>query len=324
MMRIAVLLKDRCQPKKCSLECIHYCPPVRTGVDAIALGAKGKPVIAEDLCVGCGICVHKCPFEAIKIIGLPQELAGELVHQYGRMWWLDPGEPYVREYVARIVRDIVRRYDVDAIHFDDYFYPYPEKGVDFPDDDSYSRWNAGMSRDEWRRRNVDLLIWEVSRAIKEEKPNVRFGVSPFGIWRPKHPRRVRGLDAYAQIYADSRKWLQQGWVDYLTPQLYWGTTAPQQRFSDLLRWWRRENRLRIHLWPGLGAHRVANGRPNAFTADEIVDQINLIRRGTKDPGWILFTMNVLLRDRGGLTDKLEKLNARDVPIPKGPTASSRP
>ncbi len=245
----------------------------------------------------------------------------ELVHQYGRMWWLDPGEPYVREYIVRIIRDIVRRYDVDAIHFDDYFYPYPEKGVDFPDEQSYSRWNAGMSRDEWRRHNVDLLIWEVSRAIKEEKPNVRFGVSPFGIWRPRHPRRVRGLDAYAQIYADSRKWLQQGWVDYLTPQLYWGTTAPQQRFSELLRWWRRENRLRIHLWPGLGAHRVANGRPNAFTADEIVDQINLIRRGTKDPGWILFTANVLMRDRGGLTDKLEKLNARDVP---SPAASQHP
>ena len=83
-MRIAVLLKDRCQPKKCNTECIHYCPPVRTGVDAIAMGQKGKPVISEELCVGCGICVHKCPFEAIKIIGLPQELEGELVHQYGK------------------------------------------------------------------------------------------------------------------------------------------------------------------------------------------------------------------------------------------------
>ena len=83
-MRIAVLLKDRCQPKKCNLECIHYCPPVRTGVDAIAMGDKGKPVISEELCVGCGICIHKCPFEAIKIIGLPQELEGELVHQYGK------------------------------------------------------------------------------------------------------------------------------------------------------------------------------------------------------------------------------------------------
>jgi uncharacterized lipoprotein YddW (UPF0748 family) len=249
----------------------------------------------------------------------PQHIAlqhPEFVHQYGRMWWLDPGEPEVRAYIVRIVRDIVKRYDVDAIHFDDYFYPYPEKDVPFPDDESYAKWNGGLSRDEWRRENVNLLIMDVSRAIKEEKPRVWFGVSPFGIWRPKHPRHVRGLDAYAQIYADSKKWLQAGWVDYLTPQLYWGTQAPQQRFSELLRWWRRQNTLRIHLWPGLGAHRVANGRPNAFTADEIVDQINLIRRGTNDPGWILFTMNVLMRDRGGLADKLEKLNARDVPLPK--------
>lgn len=228
----------------------------------------------------------------------------EFVHQYGTMYWLDPGEPLVRDYVVRVVRDIVKRYDVDAIHFDDYFYPYPEKDVDFPDEASYAKWNDGMKRDDWRRQNVDLLILEVSRAIKEEKPNVKFGVSPFGIWRPHHPRHVRGLDAYAQIYADSRRWLQEGWVDYLAPQLYWPTTAPKQPFGELLRWWRRQNVAHLGLYPGLAATRI--GR--SFGAQEIVDQINLIRRRNDDPGWILFTMNVLMKDRDGITDKLEKMN----------------
>jgi uncharacterized lipoprotein YddW (UPF0748 family) len=235
----------------------------------------------------------------------------EYVHQYGKMYWLDPGEPEVRAYVVRIVRDIVQRYDVDAIHFDDYFYPYPENKVDFPDDTSYARWGNGMKRDAWRRQNVDQLIHDVSRAIKEEKPDVRFGVSPFGIWRPHKPRHVRGLDAYAQIYADSRKWLQEGWVDYLAPQLYWATTAPQQRFPELLRWWLHQDPKR-HVWPGLAITRV--GR--AFTTDEIVKQINFIRHRNADPGWILFTAGVLMHDRDGITDKLERLNDHDVPVPK--------
>ena len=253
------------------------------------------------------------PYRARHPLSIPQtspnhisRLHPEFVHAYGRFWWLDPGEPLVRGYVVNVVRDIVRRYDVDAIHFDDYFYPYPENGVDFPDADSFARYGAGMKLDDWRRQNVDLLIQEVSRTIHDEKPQVQFGVSPFGIWRPRNPRRVRGLDAYAQIYADSKKWMQQGWVDYLAPQLYWATTAPQQRFRDLLRWWRRQNRANVHIYPGLGAYRI--GRTKGFDSDEIVEQINLIRTRSKDPGWILFTANVLMRDRDGLTDKLERLN----------------
>lgn len=258
------------------------------------------------------------PYRTRHTLAIPQtspqhmsRLHPEFVHQYGTMYWLDPGEPEVRAYVVRIVRDIVRRYDVDAIHFDDYFYPYPEDNVDFPDDTSYARWGNGMKRDDWRRQNVDLLVHDVSRAIKEEKPNVKFGVSPFGIWRPHKPRHVRGLDAYAQIYADSRKWLQEGWVDYLSPQLYWATTAPQQRFPELLRWWLHQDPKR-HVWPGLAITRV--GR--AFTTDEIVKQINFIRHRNADPGWILFTAGVLMRDRDGITDKLERLNNHDVPVPK--------
>lgn len=240
----------------------------------------------------------------------------QFVHAYGRYYWLDPGEPAVREYVVSVVRDIVRRYDVDAIHFDDYFYPYPEGNVDFPDEESWRRHGGGLSRNDWRRKNVDDLVQQVSRAIEQEKPDVAFGISPFGIWRPRHPRSVRGLDAYDRIYADSRKWLQRGWVDYLSPQLYWAMSAPEQRFSDLLRWWRKQNRARRRIWPGLGAHRVASGRPNSFTADEIVNQIYRIRRERGVDGWILFSARVLMQDRGGLTDRLRELNGHRVPVPE--------
>ena len=237
----------------------------------------------------------------------------ELVYPYGRFYWLDPGAPEVQEYVVRVVRDIVRRYDVDAIHFDDYFYPYPENGIEFPDQATFLKHGRGLSLGDWRRKSVNDFIQQVARVIKEENPSAKFGISPFGIWRPGHPRSVRGLDAYERIYADSRKWMQSGWVDYLAPQLYWGRSAPQQRFDHLLRWWRRENRRRIAIYPGLGAHRVANGRPNAFTAGEIVSQIERIRRERGVGGWILFSARVLMQDRGGLTDRLAVINRAQRP-----------
>lgn len=241
----------------------------------------------------------------------------ELVRTYGSFLWMDPGEPAVRQRVVDVVRDIVRRYDVDGIHFDDYFYPYPEGGADFPDEQSWSRYGAGMERAEWRRRNVDDLIAEVSRAIKEERPGVLFGISPFGIWRPGHPRSVRGLDSYEQIYADSRKWLREGWVDYFTPQLYWARHAPQQRFTDLLRWWTEQNVHRRHIWPGLGAHRVANGRPNGWKADEIIAQIHEIRRRRgAATGYILFNAKVLMENRDRLADRLAEINGRDAAVPE--------
>ena len=243
----------------------------------------------------------------------------ELVRTYGSFLWMDPGEPAVRQRAVDVVRDIVRRYDVDGIHFDDYFYPYPENGADFPDEETWLRHGAGLDRAEWRRRNVDALIEEVARAIKQERPTVKFGISPFGIWRPGHPRSVRGLDSYEQIYADSRRWLREGWVDYFTPQLYWARSAPQQRFTDLLRWWTEQNVHRRHLWPGLGAHRVGSGRSNQWKADEIIAQIHEIRaRRGAATGYILFNARVLMQNRDRLADRLAEINERDVPVPPTP------
>ena len=172
----------------------------------------------------------------------------QLVRQYGKFLWLDPGEKQVQDYSLSVIMDVVKRYDVDGIHFDDYFYPYKEKDaagkeMDFPDDASWRRFGAGgkLSRDDWRRENVNRFIERVYTSIKSSKPWVKFGVSPFGIWRPGYPAQVKGFDSYAELYADSRKWLANGWVDYFAPQLYWSIDSPEQSFPALLRWWAVQN-----------------------------------------------------------------------------------
>lgn len=195
--------------------------------------------------------------------------APALVRRYGRYLWMDPGDPAVREAVRRVVVDIVRRYDVDGIHIDDYFYPYPERDaagrvIAFPDDSAWAAFRAGggmLDRADWRRQNVDALVLELSDAVHRTKPFVLFGVSPFGIWRPGHPPGVTGFDAYEAIYANSRRWLRRGWVDYLAPQLYWPIEQPGQSYPALLAWWAAQNPARRHLWPGLNASLAARMPP---------------------------------------------------------------
>ncbi|MCS7091569.1 MAG: family 10 glycosylhydrolase [Verrucomicrobiota bacterium] len=220
----------------------------------------------------------------------------EWVRSYGPYLWLDPGEPSVADYVIQIVLDVVRRYDIDGVHLDDYFYPYPERTNDqqlvpFPDDSSWDRHGrtAGLSRDDWRRRNVDGFVQRLYQAVKETRPTVRVGLSPFGIWRPDHPKGVRGLDAYNVLYADSRKWLQEGWLDYCAPQLYWPTTARDQPFADLLAWWHKQNRPRRHVWPGLNTARAMD-----WGADEIIQQVRFTRR-TPSAGHIHWHLPALLQ-----------------------------
>jgi uncharacterized lipoprotein YddW (UPF0748 family) len=202
-----------------------------------------------------------------------------LVYRYGGYLWLDPGEPAAREHSLKVILDVVRRYDIDGVHFDDYFYPYPEKDsrggtVPFPDRATWEKQGAGLSRSDWRRRNVDTFIRQVEKAVHEVKPWVRFGISPFGIWRPGYPKPVTGLDAYDSLYADARKWLQSGWVDYLVPQLYWSIDAPGQSFPVLLEWWEEQNVRNRHLWIGLNTGKVGEQWP----ADEVFNQIKLTRQ----------------------------------------------
>lgn len=227
-----------------------------------------------------------------------------LAKPYGKSLWLDPGEREVQEHSLRVVMDVVQRYDVDGIHFDDYFYPYPEKDaqrrqIPFPDWSSWKRYKDSggrLEREDWRRENVNLFITRVSQSIKAAKPWVRFGISPFGIWRPGFPAQIKGLDAYEDLYADARKWLREGWVDYLAPQLYWGDEKRETSFAALLPWWLGENVKQRHVWPGLDVSRLAKDRePQVITG-----QIRATQSAATADGNILWGARVLMENRRGI------------------------
>jgi uncharacterized lipoprotein YddW (UPF0748 family) len=233
-----------------------------------------------------------------------------LVRPYGKSLWLDPGSREVQEYSLSVVKDVVQRYDIDGVHFDDYFYPYPEKDergrpLPFPDWSSWKQYQDGggkLGREDWRRENVNLFIVRVSQSIKALKPWVKFGISPFGIWRPGHPPQVKGLDAYDEIYADSRRWLRDGWLDYMAPQLYWGEERRETSFSALLTWWAGENKHHRHLWPGLDISRVGATR----APQEIVEQVRATRSQSGADGNILWGVRALTENRRELADVLTR------------------
>ena len=237
----------------------------------------------------------------------------ELVRRYGPYLWLDPGDPAVRALTTRVVLDLVRRYDIDAVHMDDYFYPYREhrrgRAIEFPDDATYRRYRRDggqLARDDWRRENVNLLVRGLNTEIHAAKPWVRFGISPFGIWRPGHPASVRGLDQYAELYADARKWLNEGWVDYITPQLYWPVDRPHQSYVELLQWWAQENIHGRHLWPGNYTGKVAFTNAQRFSVDEILTQIRLTRAQPGATGNVHFSSTVLMQDPAQLDERLAR------------------
>ena len=254
----------------------------------------------------------------------------DLLRVYGSQLWLDPGEPAIHDHVMRVVSDIVQRYDIDGVHADDYFYPYQEndaagKLIDFPDSASYAKSGSTLARADWRRANVDRFIERMYREVHAIKPAVKVGISPFGIWRPGNPASVAGLDAYASIYADSRKWLQQGWVDYLAPQLYWAIAAPQQSYPALFDWWIAQNAMSRHVWPGLAAYRVGDGTASAYSASEIPDQIGVTRARSAGTGHILYNTSSTLRKSGGaVAASLSALYATRALVPASPWLDATP
>ena len=250
----------------------------------------------------------------------------DLVRVYGAQLWLDPGDSAALEHSLRVVRDIVQRYDIDGIHADDYFYPYPVndaagKPVPFPDSATYARSGTSMARDDWRRDNIDRFVERMYRESHAIKPSIKVGLSPFGIWRPGNPAGVAGFDAYAGLYADARKWLRSGWVDYLTPQLYWAISAPQQSFPALLDWWIGENAMGRHIWPGLATYRAA-AATNGFTRGEIAEQVKLIRTRPGMPGHIMFNTTTTLKNDNGVLATLTPLYKERALSPSYPWLDS--
>ena len=237
----------------------------------------------------------------------------DLVKAYGKQLWMDPGEEDVATHSLAVILDVVKRYDVDGIHLDDYFYPYPEKDaagnvVEFPDEPSFAAYVASggaLGREDWRRWNVNKFVKRLHDGVKALKKNVRVGISPFGIWRPGRPPQVKGFDAYEEISADARTWLQRGWVDYLAPQLYWPIDQREQSFPALLAWWAGQNTVGSFLWPGLAASRVGE-EGKGWPAGEIVEQIRRTRAQPGVTGHILFSARALLENRAGVATELMK------------------
>jgi uncharacterized lipoprotein YddW (UPF0748 family) len=254
----------------------------------------------------------------------------EWVRRYGNQLWVDPGEADAREYTLAVILDIVHRYDIDGLHIDDYFYPYPTKDrADFPDDAPWQRYQARggtLNRADWRRENINQFVATMYRAVKAEKRHVKVGISPFGIWRPGVPPSIEAqLDSFNHLFADSRKWLNEGWCDYLAPQLYWSIVPAQQSFPALLEWWRGENKARRHLWPGIATDRIGPNRK----AQEIESQIVLTRTDSAAPGHIHWSFKGLARNTGGIADLLTRsVYAQPALIPASPwlggSAPSKP
>ncbi|MDE2613257.1 MAG: family 10 glycosylhydrolase, partial [Burkholderiales bacterium] len=239
------------------------------------------------------------------------------VKRYGDQLWMDPGEPAAQAQTLAVVSDVLRRYDVDGVHIDDYFYPYPVSvdGVEqpFPDDRSWSRYllaDGLLGREDWRRANVDAMVQALHRAVRALRPLARFGISPFGLGRPdRRPPGVSGFSQYDKLFADVERWFDEGWLDYLAPQLYWPIDRAGQNFPLLLDAWIAGNRKQRHLWPGLFTSSVRASAaepvgPRAWPARELLDQIALVRSRPAASGHIHFSMAALRQDRDGIATLL--------------------
>jgi uncharacterized lipoprotein YddW (UPF0748 family) len=233
----------------------------------------------------------------------------EVVYQWGNQLWMDPGAKIVQDRAYNVIIDVLNRYDVDGIHLDDYFYPYPISGQSFPDNKTYAAYKANggkLSLEDWRRENVNQMVFRLSEGIKKTKSHVKFGISPFGIYRPGQPPGIVGLDPYNALYADSRKWLQEGWIDYLAPQLYWRTDQTQQSYEVLLKWWTQTNTKQRHIYTG---NNISQLDGKVWKNSEIEKQIQISRNLATNfsLGNIFFSMSSIKDNRQGIADQFQQV-----------------
>lgn len=231
----------------------------------------------------------------------------EVVYRWGTQLWMDPGAKVVQDRAYNVIMDVVQRYDVDGIHLDDYFYPYPIRGQSFPDSKTYAAYrNAGgrLSLNDWRRDNVNRMMQRLWVGINSAKSHVKFGISPFGIYRPGEPAGIKGLDAYDVLYADAKKWLQQGWLDYIAPQLYWRIDQTAQSYPVLLRWWTSINSQQRHVYAG---NTVARLDGKAWKQSEIIKQVTISRNLDKSLslGNIFFSVSAITENRQNIAQQFK-------------------
>lgn len=230
---------------------------------------------------------------------------------YGGKSYIDPGIPEARQYVMQVINDVVKRYDIDAVHMDDYFYPYRVPGKEFGDGKSYARYGKGMDREDWRRENVNIFVQQLNKAIKQTKPYMKLGISPFGIWRnkskdPEGSETNGGQTNYDDLYADVLMWMQKGWVDYMMPQLYWEHNHRAAPFSVLQPWWYNHCYQR-HVYYGLGLYRMTNAKSGAWaTSKELMWQLHDIRGKCPNSGYSFYSATCFNKIKPGLEDSLSK------------------
>jgi uncharacterized lipoprotein YddW (UPF0748 family) len=249
----------------------------------------------------------------------------EWVEKYGGMLWLNPGIPEVREYAIESVMEVVRGYDIDAVHFDDYFYPYPVGKAEFPDKAEHKAYQGEITDiGDWRRENINSFIKGMHEAIKGENPDVKFGVSPIGVWRSKtvdeNGSDTTAKGSYDTIYADTAKWVKEGWMDYVAPQIYWDFSFEAAPYPKVLAFWTKlaEENPNVHLYIGHGVYRV--GAKGAWSdPEEIPRQLALNKESGMVKGVIFYNINSLLKNPLSIRDYLtETLYTQVASIPGMP------
>jgi uncharacterized lipoprotein YddW (UPF0748 family) len=248
---------------------------------------------------------------------------------YGTAKYFNPANKEVQQFVINVIKDIVRRYNIDGIHIDDYFYPYPVGSTPFPDDAAYNKSGSWLSKGDWRRSNVDSIIKNINIAIKQIKPYVKFGVSPFSVWRnlkedTQGSESKAGITNFDDLYADVLLWLRKGWIDYVTPQLYREINDPLIAYEKMVDWWAAHSFGR-HVYIGHGIYRAYEKNANWKNPNQLPNQIKILRGTPGIQGSVYFSSKSFDRNPNGWNDSLRN-NYYHHParVPDMPWLATRP
>ncbi|WP_255298457.1 glycoside hydrolase family 10 protein [Brevibacillus dissolubilis] len=242
----------------------------------------------------------------------PARLHPDWVVSYGGKLYYNPGIPAAKDFVTNSILEVVKKYDIDAVHLDDYFYPYRVADVEFPDEATYQTYGAAQfaNKDDWRRNNTDTFVYQLSTAIKQEKSYVKFGISPFGVWRnkavdPTGSDTQAGQTNYDDLFADTRKWAQNEWIDYIAPQVYWNFGFAPAAYEKVTDWWMKQTEGKnIHLYIGQAAYKVNANNEQWAQPNELPNQLTYNLQFDRINGSMFFSAKDLRRNPLGVADRL--------------------